>query len=64
VIRQRTNVWISISIEKYKVISLNYVADEGRYGKVANAFGVSRAAVSNCEQDFFGHHQSSWPKIH
>ena len=35
-----------IEVEKQVAIMLYYLADEGRYHKVANAFGISRAAVS------------------
>eukprot|EP00112_Aurelia_sp_Birch-Aquarium-sp1_P012815 Seg270.2 transcript_id=Seg270.2/GoldUCD/mRNA.D3Y31 product="Protein ALP1-like" protein_id=Seg270.2/GoldUCD/D3Y31 len=38
---------IPISVEKQVAVFLYYVSDEGRYRKVANSFGISRAAVSN-----------------
>ncbi len=44
--RQVTNMRIPISVEKQVAITLYYLSDEGRYRKVANAFGISRAAVS------------------
>ena len=35
-----------ISVEKQIAVTLYYLMDEGRYRKVANAFGISRASVS------------------
>lgn len=35
-----------ISVEKKVAVTLYYLAEEGRYRKVANAFGISRASVS------------------
>ena len=35
-----------ISVEKQLAVTLYYLADEGRYRKVANAFGISRFSVS------------------
>ena len=46
-LRQRTNMRFPISVEKQVAVFLYYVSDEGRYRKVANSFGISRAAVSN-----------------
>lgn len=36
----------SISVEKQVAVILYYLSDEGRYRKVGNAFGISRASVS------------------
>ena len=44
--KQTTNMRQSISVEKKIAVTLYYLADEGRYRKVANAFGISRSAVS------------------
>ncbi|XP_046862569.1 protein ALP1-like [Xenia sp. Carnegie-2017] len=41
-----TNMRVPISVEKQLAITLYYLSDEGRYRKVANAFGVSRSSVS------------------
>lgn len=35
-----------LSMEKQVAVTLYYLADEGRYKKVANAFGISRSSVS------------------
>ena len=35
-----------ISVEKQVAVTLYYLSDEGRYRKVANAFGISRSSVS------------------
>ena len=44
--RQPTNMRQRILVKKQVAITLYHLADEGRYRKVANAFGVSRSAVS------------------
>ena len=44
--KQKTNMRQSISVEKQLAITLYYLADEGRYRKVTNAFDVSRPTVS------------------
>ena len=36
----------STTVEKQIAVTLYYLADEGRYRKVANAFGISRSTVS------------------
>ena len=36
----------AISVETQIAITLYYMADEGRYQKIANAFGVSRSSIS------------------
>ena len=46
-LQQWTNMRIPISVEKQVAVFLYYVSYEGRYRKVANSFGISRAAVSN-----------------
>ena len=35
-----------ISVETQMAVTLYYLSDEGRYRKVANAFGISRSSVS------------------
>ena len=44
--RQTTNMRSSISVEMQVAVTLYYLPDEGRYCKVANAFGISRASAS------------------
>lgn len=44
--KKHTNMRGPISVEKQVAVTLYYLSDEGRYRKVANAFGISRAAVS------------------
>ena len=44
--KQTTHLRKPISVEKQVAVTLYYVSDEGRYRKVANAFGISRASVS------------------
>ncbi len=44
--KQVTNMRKPLSVEKQLAVTLYYLADEGRYRKVANAFGISRSAVS------------------
>ena len=42
-----TNMRQPLSVEKQLAVTLYYLCDEGRYRKVANSFGISRATVSN-----------------
>ena len=44
--KQSTNMRQVVSIEEQVAMTLYYLADEGRYHKVGNAFGVSRTTVS------------------
>ncbi|XP_065190626.1 uncharacterized protein LOC135821556 [Sycon ciliatum] len=44
--KQDTNMRKSIAVDKQVAIFLYYISDEVRFRKTANAFGVSRAAVS------------------
>ena len=44
--KQITHQRVPISVEKQLAVTLYYLADEGRYRKVANAFGISRSSVS------------------
>ena len=44
--KQITHLRVPISVEKQLAVTLYYLADEGRYRKVANAFGISRSSVS------------------
>ena len=46
IVKQRTNMRAPVSVEKQVAVFLYYTADEGRYRKVANAFGISKATVS------------------
>ena len=41
-----TNMRAPISVEKQVAVTLYYLADEGRYLKVANAFAITRSSVS------------------
>ena len=45
--KQNTHLRKSISVEKQVAVVLYYLMDEGRYRKVANAFGISRSSVSS-----------------
>ncbi len=45
-IKQRTAMREPLSVEKQVAVTLYYLADEGRYRKVGNAFGISRSTVS------------------
>ena len=40
-----TKMRVPISVETQVAVTLSYLSDEGRYRKVANAFGISRSAV-------------------
>ena len=46
-----------VSVEMQVAVTLYYLADEGRFHKVANAFGlaVQVYCVSNCLKGVFGH---------
>eukprot|EP00112_Aurelia_sp_Birch-Aquarium-sp1_P016418 Seg3721.2 transcript_id=Seg3721.2/GoldUCD/mRNA.D3Y31 product="Protein ALP1-like" protein_id=Seg3721.2/GoldUCD/D3Y31 len=44
--KQRTAMREPLSVEKQVAVTLYYLADEGRYRKVGNAFGISRSTVS------------------
>ena len=44
--RKVTHIRFPISAEKQLAVTLYYLADEGRYRKVASAFGISRSSVS------------------
>jgi hypothetical protein len=44
--RHTTRMRKPLSVETQVAVTLYYLADEGRYRKVANAFGVSRSSVS------------------
>lgn len=44
--KESTHMREPISVEKQIAVTLYYLMDEGRYRKVANAFGISRASVS------------------
>ena len=46
IIKSNTQFREAISVEKQLAVTLYYLVDEGRYRKVANAFGISRASVS------------------
>ena len=41
-----TNMRKALDVEIQVAITLYYLADEGRYRKIANAFGISRSTVS------------------
>lgn len=44
--RKSTRMRRPISVETQVAVTLYYLSDEGRYRKVANAFGISRSSVS------------------
>ncbi|XP_022796273.1 protein ANTAGONIST OF LIKE HETEROCHROMATIN PROTEIN 1-like [Stylophora pistillata] len=44
--RKSTRMRRPISVETQIAVTLYYLSDEGRYRKVANAFGISRSSVS------------------
>ena len=44
--RQSTNMKAPVSVEKQLALLLYYLSDEGRYLKVANAFGIASPTVS------------------
>ena len=44
--RKSTRMRRPISVETQMAVTLYYLSDEGRYRKVANAFGISRLSVS------------------
>ena len=44
--RISTRMRYPISVETQMAVTLYYLSDEGRYRKVANAFGISRSSVS------------------
>ena len=44
--KQTTHLRKPIFVEKQVAVTLYYLSDKGRYRKVANAFGISRALVS------------------
>lgn len=44
--RKSTRMRRPISVETQMAVTLYYLSDEGRYRKVANAFGISRSSVS------------------
>ena len=45
-IKQVTRFRKPIEVEKQLAITLYYLADEGRFRKVSNAFGVAKSTVS------------------
>ena len=45
-VKQCTNMRMPVSVEKQVAVTLYYLYDEGRYRKVANAFGVAKSTVS------------------
>ena len=45
-VKQCTNMRMSVSEEKQVAVTLYYLLDEGRYRKVANAFGLAKCTVS------------------
>ena len=44
--KQQTKMGNPIAVECQVTVLLYYISDEGRYGKTANSFGVSRSSVS------------------
>lgn len=45
-VKQCTNMRMPVSVEKQVAVTLYYLSDEGRYRKVANAFGLAKCTVS------------------
>ena len=45
-LKQSTNMRSPTSVEKQVAVTLYYLSDEGRYLKVANAFGIGKSTVS------------------
>lgn len=45
-LKQSTNMSSPISVEKQVAVTLYHLSDEGRYLKVANAFGIGKSTVS------------------
>ena len=49
--KQQTNMCAPISVEKQVAVTLYYLSDEGRYRKVANAFGIPRSfCIQGCKE--------------
>ena len=46
IIKQRSTFRDPVSVDTQVAIFLYYISDEGRYRKVANAFGLPRSTVS------------------
>ena len=44
--KKTTNMRKPVSVEKQVAATLYYLSDEGRYRKVANAFGLGKSTVS------------------
>ena len=44
--KQSPNMRSAIDVEKQLAVTLYYLSDEGRYHKVANAFGIRKSTVS------------------
>ena len=43
--KQSPNMRSAIDVEKQLAVTLYYLSDEGRYRKVANAFGIGKSTV-------------------
>ena len=50
--KKTTKMRRPLSVEMQVALTLYYLADEGRYHKIANAFGISRASVSIKSEKF------------
>ena len=44
--QQSTNMGSPVEVERQVVVTLDYLSDEGRLRKTANAFGLSRPCIS------------------
>lgn len=51
-LKQSINMRSPIRLEKQVAVTFYYLSDEGRYLKVANAFGIGRSAVSELFAEF------------
>ena len=60
--KQTTHLRTPIFVEKRVAVTLHYLADEGRYWKVANAFEISKASVSLIVREVCTLITFLWPK--
>ena len=50
--KKTTNMRKPVSVKKQIAVTLYYLSDEGRYRKVANAFGLGKTTVSEIVRRF------------
>ena len=58
--KQSPNMRSAIDVEKQLAVTLYYLSDEGRYRKVANAFGIGKSTVWNCSKSLQMHFNHPW----